>query len=309
MATTNEPTIYRSVNELVVACKDRGVTLYSRGQTLHHDRVHEQGGERLVQLQQAVAVGSNVIDAMEIDGVTPRPSDLWISYELCIGPCTDALQDESSDLRRVSTVPIERTFVYVDVSDFSKHKAGQQALIINSLVTIVRRDGYWRHAESMPAKESLEAMLCIGDGYIFVLLDPLQATYFAAFLAELIEVLGARGRFPVPFHFRSGVHVGPVYCFWDWGRNGWNYIGDGINGGQRVLGAIGKDADDIVFISGQVWQKITATQRDGSMAECVLGALQNRGRRADKHGNPWRVYEVNHTQLAGSLARHLVSNE
>jgi len=44
---------------------------------------------------------------------------------------------EDSTARRVSSLPIERTFIYLDVSDFSKYRPGQEALIINSLVRLV----------------------------------------------------------------------------------------------------------------------------------------------------------------------------
>jgi hypothetical protein len=117
-----------------------------------------------------------------------------------------------------------------------------------------------------------------------------------------------------------GVHTGPVYCFWDWGRGGketpptavseedqhkrweigdWNYIGDGINGGQRVLAAAGKDSDDVVFLSGQVKRKLTAYP--GELAECrlILDNLNNRGRKEDKHKNFWRIYEVNYGAVCG----------
>ena len=77
-------------------------------------------------------------------------------------------------------------------------------------------------------------MLCIGDGYIFVFDDSVSATYFAAFLAQLVESMISNKRI-VEFHFRMGVHVGKVFGFYDIGRDGWNYVGDGINGGNRVL--------------------------------------------------------------------------
>jgi hypothetical protein len=210
--------------------------------------------------------------------------------------------------------------VYVDVSDFSRHRPGQQALIVGALVSMVREWSYWNMGAALDAWHDLEAMLCIGDGYIFVLKDVVLATYFAAHLAQLIEVRVACRQVPVEFHFRMGVHVGPVYYLWDWGRGGrqgtgtvwevdgrlertevgdWNYIGDGINGGQRVLAAVGKDADDVLFVSGQVRQALTA--RDDGTMPCrrILDCLSNRGRRADKHNNFWRVYEVNHTRLCG----------
>src|SRR5262249_23940664 len=109
----------------------------------------------------------------------------------------------------------------------------------------------------------------------------------------------ANEQLPVDFHFRAGVHVGEVYRFWDPGRRHWNYIGSGINGGNRVLAAVGKEQDDVVFISSQVRQAIPAMRPRDTNAPPILECLINRGRKADKHGNPWRVYELNHTALCG----------
>jgi class 3 adenylate cyclase len=209
------------------------------------------------------------------------------------------VKDEYSEVRRVSSLPVVRSFVFLDVSDFSKYSAGQEAIIINSRVGTVNDCTLWG-GEIGHLHRGYEALLCIGDGYIFVFRRPVNATYFAAHLAHLIEVLVANGDLPVGFHFRTGVHVGPVYTFWDPGRKDWNYIGEGINGGSRVLGAVGKEQDDVVFVSGQVRQAILAAQREFPQAPRILSCLQNRGRKADKHGNPWRVYELNHTALCGN---------
>src|SRR5262249_45909577 len=145
-----------------------------------------------------------------------------------------------------------------DVSGFSKYPPGQQALVVNSLVWLTGDLGFWSYEPAAEALRDLEAQLCIGDGYIYVFRNPLMATFFAAYLAELIEQLvgrrqqmGPRG-LHVEFHFRMGVHYGLVYRFYDPGREHWNYIGDGINGGSRVLSVIDKKYDDIVFVSDAV---------------------------------------------------------
>jgi hypothetical protein len=210
------------------------------------------------------------------------------------------LKDEESDVRRVSSWTIERSFVYLDVSDFSKMPAGHQVLVINSIVHAVRTDKYWEMPVARETRQDIKAQMCIGDGYIFVLKDPLKATFFAAYLANLIEILIATNKLPIDFHFRMGAHIGNVYSFYDPGRENWNYIGDGINGGNRVLAAVGKDTDDVVFISAQLRQKILAGQRPAHFPDLV-GDAYNRGRRADKHGNPWRVYEINHSKLMAYL--------
>jgi class 3 adenylate cyclase len=229
----------------------------------------------------------------EKSGFESRDSNIWVTRELLVS-LNHSLHDDHGEFRKLSSWATTRSFVYIDVSDFSKAKSGHQALIINAIIKIINDDSRWNASLIHHVHKDIEAMLCIGDGYIFVFDDPVKATYFAAFLAQLIESMISHDRI-VEFHFRMGVHSGRVFSFWDIGRNGWNYVGDGINGGNRVLSAIGKEADDILFISAQVRQKLIG--RGESPCPQILSCLQNRGRRADKHGNPWRVYELNHSAL------------
>ncbi len=241
--------------------------------------------------------------AEETNGLSSSPSKTWITEDLWVD-LNKKIQDDAHPARKISTWPIERSFVYFDVSDFSRMLPGHQALVINSIVHIVQNDTYWAPVSVSDIREDMDAKICIGDGYIFVFRNALKATRFAAYLAQLTEHLHAHRKIPVEYHFRIGVHVGRVYCFWDPGRNDWNYIGDGINGGQRVLGAVGKDTDDVMFVSAQVRQKI-ASEPDSYWRNQVLGMLHNRGRKADKHGNPWRVYEVSHTGLMSHVTTSL----
>jgi class 3 adenylate cyclase len=95
-------------------------------------------------------------------------------------------------------------FVFVDVSDFSKMPAGIQLLVVLALVQVSRG--------APPKLTQPEAALCIGDGYIYVFEDPVNATLFAADLANWIEMATATGAVP-ELHFRTGVHVGEVRCF------------------------------------------------------------------------------------------------
>ncbi|MCC6738254.1 MAG: hypothetical protein IT452_04355 [Planctomycetia bacterium] len=138
-----------------------------------------------------------------------------------------------------------------------------------------------------------------GDGYIFVFLDPEEATWFAAQLATRIEHAVAKKTVPVEIHFRMGIHIGEVYPFEEDGiAEKWNLAGDGINGGKRVIDAIGPDADDLVFLSGQVVTAIYAKSDSPTGHAEILDYLVNRGRKKDKHGKAWRVYELNHRNAA-----------
>jgi hypothetical protein len=253
-------------------------------------------GESLLLLGLARPLPKSRAHADHQRGLMADVSPVWVNTEL-LKTLNSLVRDDNNGIRRVSSWPIERTFVYLDVSDFSKEYAGRQVFIINSIVHIVGEPDHWDISDGLIAKKGLEAQICIGDGYIFVFKDALNATVFAGYLAGLIELLAATDKLYVDFHFRIGVHAGPVYSFWDPGRNDWNYIGEGINGGKRVLSAIGKNTDDVVFVSGAVRRILTAANVGKVEASRILKCLHNRGRKADKHGNLWRVYELNHTDL------------
>ena len=231
-------------------------------------------------------------------GLYQHLSDIGITQELRL-PMEKALRDEQSDLRRHSIWTIRRSFVYVDISDFSQLGSGLQRLVITALVRLVENPSEWNYEWAKECREQLEAQLCIGDGYIYVFKQAIDAAYFAAHLAALIEERIGSKAIPT-FHFRIGVHVGDVRLFWDPGRNGWNYVGDGINGGQRVLAAIGKSLDDVVYISSQVRSEIQGTDVS-HIREEILSYLENKGRRTDKHGEKWRVYQLNHFAVIGNL--------
>ena len=207
---------------------------------------------------------------------------LGLSDELFKQVAAD-LDNPTSEITRRSTKPIQRAFTYVDISDYSKMPDGLQLLVVHALIQIAEQ-------VANDTGTPTEAKLCIGDGYIYAFDDAVSATRFAANLLRAIEAQVAQRTIP-EFHVRIGVHVGRVRWFKDPGRDGWNYVGQGINGGNRVLSAIGKDTDDVVFVSGEVRQAIQLRQPAGTL----LSSLHNRGRRADKHGNLWRVYELNHS--------------
>jgi hypothetical protein len=71
------------------------------------------------------------------------------------------------------------------------------------------------------------------------------------------------------------------------------------------MSVIGKETDDIVFISSRVRQDLLAANDEEGAARLILSNTQNRGRRQDKQGTPWRVYEVNHANLISDSLRSL----
>jgi class 3 adenylate cyclase len=161
--------------------------------------------------------------------------------------------------------------------------------VINSLIEIAAACNH-----RVPPRDDrrLEASLCIGDGYIYVFKAAKAATEFAAWLAHEIETRVAKKSLPVEFHFRIGVHIGPVFRFWDPGREDWNYIGDGINGGNRVLNAMGKDTDDVVFVSSAIHDQLIAEHGTETTDNLLRQAMRSRGRHTDKQGKRWRIYEL-----------------
>jgi class 3 adenylate cyclase len=297
-------------SELVEHCKRAGLFLFCRPRSgnMYHDfdrgaGITKKGTNEIP----FVGLMKSSVRNADLSGYGRKHSNVYVTQDL-FTRINNSLNNEDSGIRRVSTWPISRSFVYLDVSDFSKFTPEDEVLVINSIVRMVDDKTIWSGMIVSDARESLESQICIGDGYIFVLRDPTDATYFAAHLAQVIETSVAQETIPVAFHFRMGVHHGPVYTFWDPGRRNWNYIGDGINGGQRVLSAAGKDTDDVLFISGDVRQAITALRVQGGHHERILSCLQNRGRKKDKHENWWRVYEVNHSDLTAGSVVHPLSD-
>ena len=235
------------------------------------------------------------------DGLGSQRTRFFVARPL-LDALDERLADPDDDVRRLSSLPVDRAFVFVDISEFSKYPPGQQAVIINALIKVVATPRFWNDPGGLARDAGLdqEAVMCIGDGYIFVHRGAWHAVVFAAYLAYRIEFLLAKGRIP-EFHFRIGVHYGPVYRFWDIGRRDWNYIGDGIIVGQRVLGTIGKDQDDVVFLSAETRREMQANSEPRHPFTSIIRWLQNRGRRADKHGQLRRLYELNHTGYIRSV--------
>jgi class 3 adenylate cyclase len=308
---------FADMDRLVEHCKSRGHVIYTTRafpqeyQVMEHVGSPSQGpGEYNWSALPIAVAAPDGYARTATDGLSLAPSNTFLSARLRRALQEDLMRgDENSPVRRLSTWRIRRAFVYLDVSDFSAHEGGQGLLVINSIIQLTGDPVRWHSYLGRLAQQSVEAKLCIGDGYIFVLTDPAAAVAFAACLAVLVELAVAGGAAPVEFHFRIGVHYGPVYCFWDPGRGKdghWNYTGDGINGGKRVIDAIGKDQDDVVFISDQVRREVRKGHPAATLTTQILEALNNRGRRLDKHGTYWRVYEVDHTKLtSGYIPGHV----
>lgn len=229
------------------------------------------------------------------DGLIRGEQVAWITPELReeVNRC---LLSDAEELRRLSSWPIVRTFVYLDISDFSTLPPGHQALIVTSLPTFVSEAQRGRRPEHTGTPEQ---MICTGDGYIFVFVEPVAAAWFAAQLATEIDYAVAKPKDLVEIHYRMGVHIGEVFPFEE-RADRWNFTGDGINGGRRVLDAIGKNADDLVFLSGDVVKAIHAKAEISTGFGEIMQYLVNRGRRKDKHDKPWRVYELNHRDAASN---------
>lgn len=260
----------------------------------------KDAGSQRHQLMKCTAAAEGVQYLVDTrSGLIPSPTNGFVTTNL-LALLNNQLQDEDSDTRRYSSLPITRTFGYFDISDFSTYPPGQQALILRSLITLME-SARWNRGPHAHAGKHLVDRICIGDGYILVFDDAKWGAVYAALFAEMIQASVDGQQLPVSFHFRAGVHVGPVLCFRDPGRdNEWNYIGEGINGGQRILAAIGKDLDDVVFLSSNVHQRIHMDAKSASATtfdRALLAATSNRGRHKDKHGQHWRVYWLNHLNL------------
>jgi hypothetical protein len=203
-----------------------------------------------------------------------------------------------------------RAFFCFDITDFTDYESKEQLQIIESLIKIFQGSKFQNECRERYERIILpEAQLCIGDGYIFVFKDVLSAVWYAACLAAHVEHASVEKEL-FPFFFRGGVHWGQVYSFFDPGRKAQNYIGDGINGATRIYEVIGKEIDNIIFISHETRQQLleaahksTELNDDWNSAEEMLQFLLNKGRRRDKHKIMWRVYELDHMKAYDEWTR------
>jgi len=303
------PTI-KTESELVQFCKD-GLRMLHAVNNLHGDNrialsrnlfEHEDA----TQLWHLYFASPNFESTQPFQVVNARmhdqPATSLIVTSQLLGELDKSIASDTSELRWASSWPINRTFVYLDISDFSTDfSPGQQILILNSLGNILKdptfgTSHFFGAASGGPLPSFLEAMICVGDGYVFACRNTSGALILASLLAMCIEQMRA-DQLIVPFYFRMGIHVGEVNRFWDIGRKDWNYMGDGIIGSRRVLEAIGKDIDNVIFVSDAVQNAILQSHSQLTIRASMLGAFSNRGRRYDKHRRAWRVYELDHMKL------------
>jgi class 3 adenylate cyclase len=299
------PTTRKGVVDL---CKRRGIYLCPKGNSLEYWILPtpENVSAGLKHLAKCFGVPPEVGAACPTDGLWPAPSGVMVSESL-LAELHAELEDPESDVAKVSCIPTKRCFLYVDISEFSKMKPGIQLTAVTDLLHLTLDETHWRSPmiAAPAALQDVEARLCIGDGYICVLRNATLAAYFAAHLAHLIEAKRApRARTFTHFHYRMGLHIGPVRRLWEITHQGdpgrWNYIGDGINDGQRVLSVINSDKstpdlDDVIYLSEELKVEIQRCQSE--LGELVLRNLQERGRPEDKHGLKWRVHQLSHAPL------------
>lgn len=148
---------------LVEACKKTGIFLWADESGFH---IHPQDAVEATLIQRLLMTLAEKDRVLKI-GTYFDYSPFWICTELR-DRINEHIKDDTSSIRRVTSWPIDRTFVYFDVSDFSKEDAAREVQIINSLIQVVENTRFWEGGYVRSVKDNLEASLCIGDGYIFV---------------------------------------------------------------------------------------------------------------------------------------------
>ena len=256
---------------------------------------------RTISFFQLYAIAPSEVSQRKIPGeqeIGHRPTGMFAPAQL-LGELEKGLINDDSEIRRRSDYPVTRTFVYIDLSDFSQKPMQHQLISIVDLGKVLRSAlfaGYQPPAATGPL-DSLESSLCIGDGYILVYRSAWEACFRACLLAEVIEQLIAKSLI-IDLHFRIAVHTGDVCRFWDavpGAPERWNYVGAGIIDTQRVLDAMGKTQDDVVYISAEARRVAREENERRNTQDPVEQHLINRGRHVDKHGVPHRIYEANHS--------------
>jgi hypothetical protein len=163
-------------------CRRYGTMLYTTAVGFMRGEDRNCGNRDWVSLMRAVAIRPEDEGPQNPAGIRSDCTLLWVPTTL-FETLSDVFAhgNEQDPLWCVSSHPVKRAFVYLDVSGFSKYPPGQEALVVNSLVWLTSDLGFWSYEPAAEALRDLEAQLCIGDGYIYVFRIPLMATFFAAY--------------------------------------------------------------------------------------------------------------------------------
>jgi hypothetical protein len=319
----NDPIIIPTKEELVRYCKANSVMLFSELVAKTRHIVQCRGTREFPDTTIMPPVSGSatthfnlqkVVTGGMAGGISGKDMDVFVPRSVYEEINKD-LHNEGDDIRRLSSWTLPRAFVCLDVSDFSMNPPGQQTLIVNQINQLLRSKSW--DLQGIAEEPQLEAQLCTGDGYIYVCCDPRRATFFGARLAYLIDKAVSQKKSPVEFHYRMGIHFGEVYSFWDPGRKGWNYLGEGINGATRILESIGKDIDDVVYVSGTIRDLFLGEPEEDALYshksgrtlyEVIRDSMDNKGRRRDKHNEIRRVFQLNHTKIATTPQEWLTEN-
>lgn len=280
-----------SLEEFIDTCKATHITPHTTPAEFPYDLMLESTPFE-------VRVGSTVHQFAHFKILEPKEHGWRREAPFCL--TAEALKSVNSSLElqelsilQVVGSQIDRTFVYVDISDFSTSDEITQLLLLNKLNACAFKRWMWVRDEVVRQYVKAEASMCIGDGYIFVFADAWSAVAFAAALAATLE--GSHDDVQsVKVHFRIGVHTGPVRWFWEndvQGGGRWNYVGAGINDARRVLEAIGPDKDDVVYLSAA--SRLAVRGNSGDLSDGIE-YMANRGRHRDKHKHFHRLYELDH---------------
>lgn len=231
-----------------------------------------------------------------------KPLDIYVSKPLFASLQKDMKEDDQSDVFRLSQAKLVRTFVYFDISAFSSMSAKNQYYAMTFVTKCLD------HFETTYQGYKYETRLCIGDGYILVFKRPTDACVFASILGVVMDRGEPKRRIGLEINFRIGIHMGKVRCYWDkrlGTKGGWNYVGDAINGGQRIVAMVKDDKlDNAIYISSQVYRVCypSGTQsRETDLGQKITSCCLNRGTHEDKHHNAWRVYQLNHAACAQEI--------
>ena len=120
---------------------------------------------------------------------------------------------------------VERTFVFVDLSGFTKYTADNGDLSAGEILTRFRAK-----VRDVAAQCGVRVDKWLGDGCMIVAVDQKQAVSFALDLRKQCADVCA------PLKLRTGIATGQVLMF-----QGEDYIGSSVNQASRLCDAAGDD--------------------------------------------------------------------